>query len=101
MNQKKKRNYKHKKNQTKRDDPLFGLHQIDEDFGNPLEKEALIIMLRMLDNVDEFDSLRLDLRNSILMDKGSELRILDLLRTLISGIQVEQSALSKNHFTIG
>lgn len=100
MNQKKKRKYKHNKNQTKGDDPLFGLHQIDEDFGYPLEKEALMIMLRMLDNVEEFDSLKLDLRNTIMMDKGSELKILALLRTLISGIQVEQSALSKNHFTI-
>lgn len=100
MNQKKreKTKLKIKKNV---DDPLNTLYQIDIDYKYPLEKEALLIMIRVLDNIEEFGSFGLDLKNIIGTDSSVETKILSLLRTLIDGIQIEYSILSKKHYTNG
>ena len=83
------------------DDPLSTLYQIDVDYKYPLEKEVLLIMLRVLDNIEELGSFELDLRNIIGTDSSVETRILSLLRTLIDGIQIEYSILSKKYYTNG
>jgi hypothetical protein len=95
MNQKKREKTKSKLKKNV-DDPLSTLHQIDVDYKYPLEKGALLIMLRVLDNIEEFGSFRLDLKKIIKTDPSVETRILSLLRTLIDGIQIEYSILSKN-----
>ena len=98
MYQKKREETKSKMN-IKIDDPLNTLHQIDADYKIPLEKEELLIMLRVLDDIEEFGSFRLDLRNVIGKNSRVETRILSLLRTLIDGIQFEYSTLSKEYCT--
>ena len=98
MYQKKREETKSKMN-VKIDDPLNTLHQIDADYKIPLEKEELLIMLRVLDDIEKFGSFRLDLRNIIGTDSSIETRILSLLKTLIDGIQFEYSTLSKEYCT--
>jgi len=100
MNQKKRKKTKLKMKKNI-DEPLSTLFQIDVDYKYPLEKEALLIMLRVLDTVEEFGSFGLDLNNIIGTDSSVKTRILSLLRTLIDGIQIEYSILSKKYYTNG
>ncbi len=71
------------------EDPLAGLHQIDINDNLHLEKEALIMMVKMLDNLDEIKEISSNLRNIMTQDELTETRILTLLRVLITGAQAE------------
>ena len=68
---------------------MAGLHQIDINDNLHLEKEALIMMVKMLDNLDEIKEISSNLRNIMTQDEVTETRILTLLRVLITGAQAE------------
>jgi len=68
---------------------LACLDQIDAGESIPLEEEALVLMARMLDNIEEFDELSTNLRNIMAEDILVETRIISLFRTLIHGVQLE------------
>ena len=72
----------------KNEDPLACLDRIDAGESIPLEEEALVLMARMLDNI-EFDELSTNLRSIMAEDILVETRIISLFRTLIHGAQVE------------
>ncbi len=73
----------------KNEDPLACLDQIDIGESLPLEEEALVLMARMLDNIEEFDELSTNLRSIMAEDILVETRIISLFRTLIHGAQLE------------
>ena len=71
------------------DDPLHNLYQLDDFESLPLEEEALVLMIRMLDNLEDFKELSNNLRSIMEKDELVETRIISLFKILISGIQVE------------
>jgi hypothetical protein len=75
------------------EDPLAGLYQIDAGDGPPLEGEALVLMARMLDDVEEFDELSGGLRRIMEADVLVKTRILSLFKTLLQGVAVEHKYL--------
>ena len=81
------------KSTVKNDDPLAGLYQIDTISSTPLEERALVLMARMLDDVEGFDKLSDNLRSIIAEDELVETHVLSLFRTLINGISVEHKYL--------
>jgi hypothetical protein len=81
----------------KNEDPLADLYQIDTVDSTPLEEKALVLMARMLDDVEEFDELSDNLRSIMAEDILVETRIISLFRTLIHGAQLEHKYL-KMHF---
>ena len=70
-------------------DPLAGLYQINLDENIPLEEEALVLMVRMLDNFEDFRDLGDSLREIILQNEIVGMHILSLLKVLIIGVQKE------------
>ena len=77
----------------KNDDPLAGLYQIDTVDSTSLEEKALVLMARMLDDVEEFDELSDNLRSIMAEDILMETRVLSLFRTLINGASIEHKYL--------
>ncbi|MHA2162990.1 MAG: hypothetical protein ACXABF_11255 [Candidatus Thorarchaeota archaeon] len=71
------------------EDPLAGLYQVDSNENLPLEKEALVLLVKMLDNLEEIKALSGNLRKIMTQDKLMETRILNLLRVLVTGAQAE------------
>jgi hypothetical protein len=71
------------------DDPLAGLYQVDSNENLPLEQEALVLMVKMLDDLEEIKELSSNLRQIMAQDELMETRILNLLRVLITGAQAE------------
>jgi len=71
------------------EDPLAGLYQVDIDENFPLEEEALVLMVKMLDNLEEFKELSGNLRKIMAQDELMETRILSLLKVLITGVQTK------------
>ncbi len=71
------------------EDPLAGLYQVDINETLPLEKEALVLMVKMLDNLEEIKEFSDNLGNIMAQDELTETRILNLLRVLITGAQAE------------
>lgn len=78
---------------TTNDDPLASLFQLDTDENYPLEEKALILMIKMLDNLEEFKELSGNLKT--IMEEGEmlETRLLSLFKVLINGIQLEYKQL--------
>jgi hypothetical protein len=77
----------------KNEDPLADLYQIDTVDSTPLEEKALVLMARMLDDVEEFDELSDNLRSIMAEDLLVEARVLSLFRTLINGASMEHKYL--------
>jgi len=75
------------------EDPLAGMFQLDIDENFPLEEKALIMMVKMLDNLEEFKDLSKNLSNLMEEDELMETRLLNLFKVLISGIQFEYKQL--------
>jgi len=71
------------------EDPLAGLYQIDINENFPLEEEALVLMVKMLDSLDEFNELSDNLKKIMAQNELMETRILSLLKVLITGVQTE------------
>lgn len=80
-------------------DPLVGLYQLDNEEACILDRDVLMIMARMLDDIEDLDVQRKSLRNIMTLDKINKTRILSLLQTLIRGVSREKSALENNVFT--
>jgi hypothetical protein len=78
---------------TSNNDPLDGLYQLDIDEKYPLEEKALILMVRMLDNLEEFNELSGNLNTIMKEDEILETRLLNLFKVLINGIQLEYKQL--------
>lgn len=79
------------KKRTKKDDPLEGLYQLDESVH--LEEKALVLMIKMLDNFEEFNELSGHLNTIMKEDDMMGTRMLSLLKVLINGIQNEYQKL--------
>lgn len=75
------------------EDPLAGLYQIDVGENPPLEEEALVLMVMMLDDFEAFDELSGNLRRIMAEDVLVETRILSLFKTLIQGARAEHKYL--------
>ena len=80
-------------NGTTNDDPFDSLFQLDTEEDYPLEEKALILMIKMLDNLEEFKELSGNLNTIMEEDEMLEPRLLSLFRVLINGIQLEYKQL--------
>ncbi len=78
---------------TADEDLLAGLFQLDIDEGYSLEEKALIMMVKMLDNLEDFRELSSTLRTIVEKDEMMETRLLSLFKVLINGIQLEYKQL--------
>ena len=74
---------------TTSNDPLTSLYQLDNDEVFPLEEKALILMVKMLDNLEEFKELSGNLQTIMEEDEILETRLLSFFKVLLNGIQLE------------
>ena len=79
----------------KRSDPLADLFQMDTIECTALEKEALVLVTRLLQNVEEYYALQGQITDVIAQDHVIENRIRGLLDSLIKGLLVEQTFLGR------
>jgi hypothetical protein len=80
-----------------KDDPFAGLPQIDEDL-NLLEQDALMLIIRMLDDIENFDALSTDLQDMIGENIVLKTRIMQVFNVLIQGLIQEQKVLASIGF---
>ena len=78
---------------TTNNDPLASLYQLDNYEILPLEEKALILMVKMLDNLEEFKELSVNLQTIMEEDTMMETRLLSFFKVLINGIQFEYKQL--------
>ena len=78
---------------TADEDLLAGLFQLDIDENYALEEKALIMMVKMLDNLEDFKELSSTLKTIVEKDEMMETRLLSLFKVLINGIQLEYKQL--------
>ena len=78
---------------TADEDLLAGLFQLDIDENYSLEEKALIMMVKMLDNLEDFKELSSTLKTIVEKDEMMETRLLSLFKVLINGIQLEYKQL--------
>jgi len=76
-------------------DPLAELFQLDTIECTPLEKEALVLVTQLLQNVEEYYALQGQIMDVMAHDRVVENRIKGLLDSLIGGLLVEQAFLGK------
>ncbi len=76
-------------------DPLAELFQLDAIECTPLEKEALVLVTQLLQNVEEYYALQGQIMDVMAHDRVVENRIRGLLDSLIKGLLVEQAFLGK------
>lgn len=76
---------------TKKDDPLSRLHQINEDTHLD-EREALHIITSILDDIENNNVIRDTLRDIVINDEVRGLNILNRLEALIQGLKKEHTA---------
>jgi hypothetical protein len=81
----------------RKDDPLAGLTQVDRDL-NLLEQDALMLVMRMLDDVEDFDVLRNNLMEIVSEDVVLGTRIMKVFDVLIQGLIREQKVLASVGF---
>ena len=74
-------------------DPLANLFQLESEEIVPLEEKALIMMVKMLDNLEEFKELSGNLQSIMKEDEMLETRLLSFFKVLINGIQLEYKQL--------
>ena len=80
-----------KKNET---DPLEDLFQVDDINCTPKEKQALVLVGRLLENIEEYHALQAQINKVVASDPVIQSKIAYMLQTLIAGIKTEQSHLS-------
>ena len=76
-------------------DPLAELFQLDTIECTTLEKEALVLVTQLLQNVEEYYALRGQIKDVMARDRVVENRIKALMDALIKGLLVEQIFLGK------
>ena len=74
-------------------DPLGGLSQVDRD-RNLLEQDALMLVVRMLDDIEDFDALRNSFRDIMCEDVVVRTRFMKVFDVLIQGLLREQKVLA-------
>ncbi len=79
-------------------DPLAELFQLDTIECTPLEKEALVLVTQLLQNVEEYYALQGQIKDVMAQDRVVESRIKGLMDSLIRGLLLEQTFLG-NEFT--
>jgi len=72
-------------------DPLAELYQMEQIECTPEEKDALVMVTRLLENVEEFYELREQLFHAMNDDASLEPKIVNLFNVLIQGLEVEQT----------
>jgi hypothetical protein len=78
-------------------DPLGGLSQVDRD-RNLLEQDALMLVVRMLDDIEDFDALRNSFRDIMCEDVVVRTRFMKVFDILIQGLLREQKVLASIAF---
>jgi len=76
-------------------DPFAELFQLDTIECAALEKEALVLVTQLLQNVEEYYSLQVQIQDVMAQDRVVENSIKDLLDALIRGLLMEQTFLGK------
>ena len=76
-------------------DPLAELFQLDPIECTALEKEALVLVTQLLQNVEEYYALQGQITDVMAQDPVVENRIKELMDALIRGLLVEQTFLGK------
>ncbi len=61
----------------------------------PIDEEALILMVKILDNLEEFKELSGNMQAIMENDHNQEVRLLSLFNVLINGIQREYNQIGK------
>ena len=79
-------------------DPLADLFQLDAIECTALEKEALVLVTQLLQNVEEYYALRVQIKDVMAQDNLVENRIKALLDALIRGLIVEQQTFLGKEF---
>ena len=75
-------------------DPLVDLFQMDELKCTPQEKKALVLVGRLLENIEEYYALQAQINKVVASDPVIQSKITYMLQTLIQGIKSEQTLLS-------
>jgi hypothetical protein len=83
------------KQSGKGSDPLSEFFQMDKFECTPLEKEALVLVTQLLQNVEEYYALQVQITDVMAQDHVIENRIRSLLDALINGLLVEQTFLGR------
>jgi len=77
-------------------DPLAELFQLDTTIEcTALEKEALVLVTQLLQNVEEYYAIHEQIKDVMAQDRVVGSRIKDLMDSLIKGLLVEQTFLGK------
>ncbi len=76
-------------------DPLAELFQLDTIECTALEKEALVLVTQLLQNVEEYCALQEQIKDVMAQDPVVGNRIKGLIDALIKGLLVEQTFLGK------
>jgi len=83
------------KGSGKDSDPLAELFQLDTIECTALEKEALVLVTQLLQNVEEYYALRGQITDVMAQDRVVKNRVKALMDALIRGLLVEQTFLGK------
>lgn len=76
-------------------DPMSELLQVDYTESSPIERQAVYLILRLLDNIEEYFELKRQIQDVISTNEGTGIKIIDLLNSLLEGLIVEESVMSK------
>ena len=82
-------------------DPLADLFQIDDVQSTQLERETLVLVTRLLQNVEEYYELQGQIMEVMTVDRTLEARFKSLLDSLIQGLSVEKEFLGKEFMNLG
>jgi hypothetical protein len=72
-------------------DPLAELYQMEDIECTPLERDALLLLTRLLENVEEFYVLNEQIRDIIAEDDAMGEKIIELFNAMIHALKIEQS----------
>ena len=72
-------------------DPLAELYQMEDIECTPLERDALVLVTRLLENVEEFYMLNEQIRDIIAEDDTMGEKIIELFNAMIDALRIEQS----------
>lgn len=79
----------------RKQDPLTNLYQVDDTECSPLDREAAVLITRLLENIEELYVLREQISDVMAVDEKAGTKVVELLNALIRGLRVEESFLRK------
>lgn len=77
------------------EDPLSSLYQIEYVESTPLERETVVLVAKLLENIEEYYALREQIIDVMALDEKAEGKMVDLFNALIKGLRVEQSFIGR------